>query len=247
MQKNPEKQFYNKIGKTIGWDFSNIKYKTIDNSSFQYFNELNKESAEKIILDIGTGGGEKILNNIKNARLIIGTDFSQEMINKAKENSKGRKDAMFFKMDSNEIKFPDNFFDIVSARHTPFNPDEVFRVLKSDGMLISEQVDEDDCIELKKIFGRGQGFKNKIKQSLQDKSDLIKCNFKDIKFYNIEQEEYYKNEEDLLFLLNNTPIIPDFGKREKDYEKFKIYVEQNITNKGIYLKRILYGLKAQKA
>lgn len=82
---------------------------------------------------------------------------------------------------------------------------------------------------------------------MQDKSDLIKCNFKDIKFYNIEQEEYYKNEEDLLFLLNNTPIIPDFGKREKDYEKFKIYVEQNITNKGIYLKRILYGLKAQKA
>lgn len=165
MQKNPEKQFYNKIGKTIGWDFSNIKYKTIDNSSFQYFNELNKESAGKIILDIGTGGGEKILNNIKNARLIIGTDFSQEMINKAKENSKGRKDAMFFKMDSNEIKFPDNFFDIVSARHTPFNPDEVFRVLKSDGMLISEQVDEDDCIELKKYLVEDKDLKTKLNKA----------------------------------------------------------------------------------
>ena len=50
----------------------------------------------------------------------------------------------------------------------------------------------------------------------------------------------------LKFLLNNTPIIPDFGKIEKDYEKFNNYVEKNKTDKGIYLKRILYGLKVKK-
>ena len=247
MGKNEEKEFYNKIGKTIGWDFSNIKCKMVDNSAFQYFDEINKESEGKIILDIGTGGGEKILNNIKNARLIIGTDFSKEMINRAKENSKERKDAMFFEMDSNEIKFPNNFFDIVCARHTPFNSNEVFRVLKSGGVLISEQIDEDDCIELKKIFGRGQGFEKTIKQREQDKLDLIKIQAKDIQFYDIEQDEYYETEEDLLFLLNNTPIIPDFGKMEKDYEKFNIYVEKNKSDRGIHLKRILYGIKAKKS
>lgn len=86
MGKNEEKQFYDKIGKTIGWNFSSVKCKMIDSSPFQYFNEINKESKEKIILDIGTGGGEKILNNIKNAKLIIGTDFSKEMIKKAKKD-----------------------------------------------------------------------------------------------------------------------------------------------------------------
>ena len=124
----------------------------IDNSPFQYFNEINKESKEKIILDIGTGGGEKILNNIKNAKLIIGTDFSKEMIKRAKENSKARNDVMFFEMDSNEIKFPTGFFDIVSARHTPFNTNEVFRVLKNGGILISEQVDELSLIHILKRF-----------------------------------------------------------------------------------------------
>ncbi len=246
MEKNKEKQFYDKIGKTIGWDFSSIKCKMIDNSHFQYFNEINKECKEKIILDIGTGGGEKILNNIKNAKLIIGTDFSKEMIKRAQENSKARNDVMFFEMDSNEIKFPTGFFDIVSARHTPFNTNEVFRVLKNGGILISEQVDEDDCIDLKKIFGRGQGFAKKIKQREQDKINLINSGINDFEFYDIVQDEYYETEEDLLFLLNNTPIIPEFGKKENDYEKFNYYVEKNKTSNGIYLKRILYGLKAKK-
>lgn len=246
MERKEEKEFYDKIGKTIGWDFSSIKCEMIDNSAFQYFNEINKESQEKIILDIGTGGGEKILNNVKNAKLIIGTDFSKEMIKRANENSKARNDVMFFEMDSNEIKFPDNFFDIVSARHTPFNTNEVFRVLKSGGILISEQVDEDDCIELKKIFGRGQGFEETIKQREQDRINLINSGITDFEFYNILQDEYYETEEDLLFLLNNTPIIPNFGKVKKDYEKFNYYVERNKTDKGIYLKRILYGLKARK-
>lgn len=247
MKNNEEKEFYNKIGKTIGWDFSILKCQMIDKSTFQYFDEINKDSENKIILDIGTGGGEKILNNVKNAKLIIGTDFSKEMIKRAKENAKARNDVMFFEMDSNEIKFPNNFFDMVCARHTPFNSIEVFRVLKSGGVLISEQIDEDDCIELKRIFGRGQGFEKKIKQREQDKNDLIKCNIKDFQFYDIVQNEYYETEEDLLFLLNNTPIIPNFGKMEKDYEKFNKYVENNKTDKGIYLKRILYGVKARKS
>ena len=99
---------------------------------------------------------------------------------------------------------------------------------------------------MKKIFGRGQGFEKTIKQREQDKSDLIKSKAKDIKFYDIEQDEYYETEEDLLFLLNNTPIIPEFGKMEKDYEKFNIYVEKNKSDRGIHLKRILYGIKAKK-
>ena len=98
----------------------------------------------------------------------------------------------------------------------------------------------------KKIFGRGQGFERKIKQREQDKINLINSGINDFEFYDIVQDEYYETEEDLLFLLNNTPIISEFGKKEKDYEKFNYYVEENKTSNGIYLRRILYGLKAKK-
>lgn len=168
------------------------------------------------------------------------------MIKKANKNSSGRNDFKFFVMDSNMIKFPNSFFDIVCARHTPFNSCEIYRVLNDNGILISEQVDEEDCIELKKIFERGQGYNAEIKQKEKDKKALIESNFSKIKFYDILQEEYYKTDKDLLFLLNNTPIIPDFGKAEGDIEKFNFYVQNNFSKKGIILKRKLYGIIAKK-
>ena len=244
---NMEKEFYNKIGKIIGWDFSNLKYDVIDNSEFQYFNEINNNISENtLLLDIGTGGGEKLSNLISNNCLLkIGTDFSEEMIKSAKKNNKSS-NICFFEMDSNNIKFPDCFFDIITARHTPFSAKEIYRLLKTDGMFFSEQIDEDDCRELKEIFGRGQGFN--AEQKLIDiiKSDMKKMKLKTIKFFNILQEEYYKTEEDLLFLLKNTPIIPDFGNVEGDYEKFNKYVEKNRNEKGILLNRCLFGVKAVK-
>lgn len=244
---NKEKEFYNKIGKTIGWDFSNMKYDVIDNSKFQYFDEINKNMNEKmILLDIGTGGGEKLSNLITNdCMLKIGTDFSEEMIKSANKNNKNPK-IRFFEMDSDNINFPNNFFDIITARHTPFNINEIWRLLKEKGVFYSEQVDEDDCNELKELFGRGQGYKVEHKLIDKIKEEISECKFKCVEFYDIVQEEYYKTEEDLLFLLNNTPIIEKFGKVNNDYEKFNIYVKENASEKGICLKRKLFGIKLIK-
>ena len=35
-----EKCFYNKVGKIIGWDFSKMKYKMVDDSKFQFPDEF---------------------------------------------------------------------------------------------------------------------------------------------------------------------------------------------------------------
>ena len=78
------------------------------------------------------------------------------------------------------------------------------------------------------------------------KSNITNDKFKQIEFYDIIQNEYYKTEEDLLFLLNNTPIIPEFGKIQGDYEKFRKYVKKNSTEKGIVLIRRLFGIKMIK-
>lgn len=249
MNSDEEKDFYNKIGKTIGWDFSNMKYNVIDNSQFKYFDEVNnKISKESILLDIGTGGGEKLINLISNKCLIkIGTDFSNEMIAIARKNAKKYNNKIkFFEMNSNNLIFPNEFFDIVCARHTPFNLNEILRVLNKNGLFYSEQIDEDDCMTLKEVFGRGQGYKANIKLKEKIKAEIDKKKCKEIKFYDIIQNEYYKTEEDLLFLLNNTPIIPDFGKNKDDYKNFHKYVEKNKSKNGIYLSRKLFGIKIIK-
>lgn len=242
-----EKEFYDKIGKIIGWDFSTIKYDTVDNSEFKYFNEINRNISENtILLDIGTGGGEKLVKCISDKCLLkIGTDFSKEMINHAKQNNENNK-IRFVEMDSEKIDFPNDFFDVITARHTPFNLEEVYRVLNKGGIFFSEQIDEDDCKELKVLFGRGQGFNEECKLIDKIKLNVNKEKFNKIEIYDIIQNEYYKTEEDLLFLLNNTPIIPEFGKIQGDYEKFREYIEKNNTEKGIILIRRLFGIKLIK-
>ena len=88
MNSVEEKEFYEKIGKINGWNFSKMKYDLADNSEFIYFDEVNNNvNKNTILLDIGTGGGEKLINNISNDCLLkIGTDFSDEMIKVSKRN-----------------------------------------------------------------------------------------------------------------------------------------------------------------
>ena len=76
------------------------------------------------------------------------------------------------------------------------------------------------------------------------KEEAKQNKFKNVEFFDIIQQEYYETEEDLLFLLKNTPIIPNFGKEKLDYQKFNEYVEKNKTEKGILLERKLFGIKA---
>ena len=66
-----EKEFYDKIGKIMGWDFSTMKYDVVDNSEFKYFEEINKNiTTNTILLDIGTGGGEKLTNCVSDKCLL---------------------------------------------------------------------------------------------------------------------------------------------------------------------------------
>ena len=73
---------YNNLRESVGWDFSKLKCDVIYNSQFNFFNEINSNVTENtILLDIGTGAGEKLTGSISNKCLLkIGTDFSSEMI-----------------------------------------------------------------------------------------------------------------------------------------------------------------------
>ena len=71
-------------------------------------------------MDLGCAAGEKILKYYLDAKEILGTDFSEEMIKAANENliKSGRKNISFKIMDNLKMDVPDNYFDVVTARHT---------------------------------------------------------------------------------------------------------------------------------
>lgn len=57
-------------------------------------------------------------------------------------------------MDNLEMKFPSDLFDLVSARHTKINAKQIYDCLTIGGTLVIEGVDQKDCWEMKKIFGK---------------------------------------------------------------------------------------------
>ena len=246
---------YEKIG---NWDFSNIKCKVEKLNDWNFYEKIKGNTTEKsLCLDLGTGGGEQVLKHYPNAGMIIATEFSKEMLKTAKDNAKNypNKRVKFVQMDNLNMKFPDGMFDLVTARHTIINAKQIYKCLGENGVLVIEGVDQKDCWELKQLFGRGQGYNDKIAISEKDYNDLKEAGFSKIEKVEILENEYYETADDLLALLLKTPILDKFSEIDGDVcwsklpierDLFDEYVKRYRSEKGILLKRVLYGIVAIK-
>ncbi len=252
---NNELDYYNRIK---NWDFSKISYEVESLTNWDMYKILNEKNTKNSrILDLGTGGGEKVINKFPEALEIVGTDFSQQMIKTAKENLKksNKKNIKFKVMDNLNMDTPDNYFDIVVARHTCIDAKQIYKTLKKDGLLLLRGVDKLDCWQLKRLFNRGQAF-NDIKPISQiDYENILDAGFRNVELIPIYDREYFKTKDDLLALLLKTPILDNFSeenentsliKKDIDMQKLDEYIRNNTTDKGILLRRRYYGITANK-
>ena len=251
-----EKEYYEQIK---DWNFDEFEIKTIRKTNWDMFELLKKLTNENSkVLDLGTGGGEKVIKNFPNVKEILGTDFSTEMIKTANKNLKmsGRKNITFRKMNNLNMDTPKEYFDVVVARHTPTDPKQIYETLKPGGYLIVQGIDMFDCHELKRIFGRGQAFTDTKPISIIDYENILDANFKDVELIPIHEIEYYKDKETLYKFLLKVPILDDFSEEDgdvKDYyipsleeDKLDEYIKRNTYPEGIRLQRRLYGIVAKK-
>ena len=251
-----ELEFYQKIK---NWDFSRINYTTEDLTLWNMYEELkNSVNVESRVLDLGTGGGERVLKFFPDCKEILATDFSDEMIVTAKENLKksGRKNISFRVMDNLNMTTLDNYFDVVVARHTCIDASQIYKTLKIGGKLILRGVDKLDCWKLKMMFEKGQAYNDVTPISVIDYENIIKAGFKNVELIPLHVREYYKSKEDLLALLFKTPILDDFSEIDEnvnmedkkiiDNEILDKYISENKSEKGILLIRRYYAIIAVK-
>jgi len=247
-----ENEFYNKIK---NWDFSQINYVKENFTNWDMYEELNKSAdLHSKILDLGTGGGEKVLSFFPNCKEILGTDFSKEMIMTANENLRksGKTNISFREMDNLNMDTPKDYFDIVVARHTCIDAKQIYTTLKKGGKLILRGVDKLDCWQLKRKFNKGQAYNDIKPISVIDYENIIDAGFKYVELIPIHEKEYYKSKEDLLALLLKTPILMDFSEINDnlddmiDEDILDKDIKENTLEKGILLIRRYYGIIAVK-
>ena len=158
LREKNEFEFYEKIK---DWNFDEFDIETEYLTDWDMYEILERVTdSNSRVLDLGTGGGEKVIESFPEyLKEIVATDYSKEMINTASENLRksGRRNITFRVMDNLEMDVPKNYFDVVVARHTVTDPKQIYEVLKPGGYLIIRGVDKLDCWELKRVFQKGQG------------------------------------------------------------------------------------------
>lgn len=242
-----ELEFYENIK---NWNFDEINYEIENLTNWDMYDVLqNSATKDSVILDLGTGGGEKVLKYFPDCKEILATDYSPEMIKTAEANlfNSRRKNIVFKVMNNLKMDTPDNYFDVVVARHTCTNASQIYKTLKLGGKLILRGVDKLDCWSLKMLFNKGIGFNDDKPISQIDYENVINAGFKNVELIPIHVREYYKTKEDLLKLLLKVPILNEFDKNERiDFDLLDKYIKENTTQKGILLIRRYYGLVAEK-
>ena len=242
---------YKDVAKEQGWNFAAIAPIEESSSDYYYYKEVaNAIKTSTVMLDIGCGSGEKAIRYFSNAKKIIMIDNEPEMLKKVNDNKDkwlSTKEAERFIVQLGDadgvLDFPDESFDLVVSRHCGANMKEVFRVLKKGGLFISEDIDYNDCLELKQYFGRGQNWKRILTNNPQKKETVAQCidlGFSDINLKSFEIIEYYPNKDQLKYLLTRTPIL-NYYDEIVDEKILDSYISNNETEKGIKLIRSLYA------
>ncbi len=239
--------FYDKIAKKFGG------YGYGDGHDPRYFSEytngdpekifkeklLELSSKDKIALDIGCADGKFTLSVSPFFKKVYGIDISKVNLEIAKNhsNEENSRNVEYSFQNASQTSFNDSFFDLAYCRRGPTFYEESSRILKTQGYYLEIGIGEKDTKELKKIFGRGQGFGNWNSSRLDsDKQQLINCGFDVIYAEDFYYNEFYTSYENFDLFLQGVPIFEDFDS-EKDRELLEKYVKRFQTKKGIKLSR----------
>ena len=249
-----KENFYDKIAKKLGgYGYgTSPRYKTEypagDPEKIFKGKLLELSDKTKIALDIGCADGKFTLSVAPFFRKIYGIDTSKVNLDIAKSHSDDErsKNVEYSLQDASHTLFEDSFFDMAYCRRGPSYFEEYHRVLKTNGHYLKIGIGEMDSVELKKIFGRGQGYgkwdKSRLDESLKE---LQSIGFKVIFAENFHYFEYYPSYKEFDLFLQGVPIFEDFDS-EKDKVALQRYVEKFTTDKGIQLSRHRLVMVVQK-
>lgn len=137
-----------------GWDFSHLKGRwQHDSLSWDYDNIVRSyRQKSDNLLDMGTGGGEFLLSLEHPYELTYVTEAYPPNVEHCEKVLAPLGITVKQVFDDNKLPFECGFFDIVINRHESFDVQEVHRILKPQGIFITQQVGSEQGIDLRRAL-----------------------------------------------------------------------------------------------
>jgi hypothetical protein len=137
-----------------GWDFSYIENRMVTapftwSYSSKVLPAIRKANS---VLDMGTGGGEFFSSLQPLPSISYATESYDPNLPVAKERLEPLGAKVVKPKNDENLPFEDNFFDLIINRHEYYSEKEVFRILKSKGLLITQQVGGTNDNMLRKLL-----------------------------------------------------------------------------------------------
>jgi SAM-dependent methyltransferase len=135
-----------------GWDFSGMS-EARQSVPWEYREVvLRYLRPSDTVLDIGTGGGERLRDLAGAFGSGLGIDVDPAMVRHATENS--AMPNLSFRVGSDRLESVPETFDVIISRHAPFDPSAVAAHLRPGGYFITQQVGERNMACVKAALGQ---------------------------------------------------------------------------------------------
>ncbi len=163
------------VGDRSGWDFSHMRTDR-EPVPWDYMEVVPRHlQPTDSVLDIGTGGGEKLLALARYFGTGVGIDPDPEMIQTARRNGTAQPKVSFVEMGAEALAFSGESFDVVLNRHAPIFVPEVTRVLKPGGYVVTQQVGKVNMANIRSEFGTERDFASRDGNALHDDDHRALC------------------------------------------------------------------------
>jgi len=139
-----------------GWDFSHLEGRFLeeDDPPGNYMSMARELLTSSVAaLDIGTGGGERLVQLGSLPARIAATEGYPPNFSESKKRLEPLGVEVVQAFEGGSLPFPSSHFDLVLDRHAGFDPQEVVRVLSPGGTFLTQQVGSDNLTDLRAEFG----------------------------------------------------------------------------------------------
>lgn len=141
-----------------GWSFASLQGRMVETLLPWSYEAMVRELAigATAVLDLGTGGGERLLSfaDVLPDKTVA-TENHPPSVRLARERLSPQGIEVIAMPTGEEAVYPfdENEFDLILNRHSPFNIDEVERVLAANGRFLTQQIDGNSLTTLISLFG----------------------------------------------------------------------------------------------